>query len=143
MAEINKYNWVGVRPVQPLENVQTHLGPWEDKVAGTTRSQVMADGRSALGGVVIYSVTLGKSLYLCSLFWGAYVTGGTFGSIVVRVRNSFGSKVFDLVDLTIPTARTTQGNFAFLMPLKLHQGYDVFLTTTGADGFVSIQGWVE
>jgi len=92
MGEANQVKWVGIRPTEPAETIPveeqsplTEIGvkpvtprqaipiqPYRD--FGT---QVAAHNWVEGGTRVIYTVSSGKSLYLCSVAFSVYPTGWT------------------------------------------------------------------
>lgn len=123
--EPNMARWIGVRPGHNGDQVSVSL---------------MTNGAVA----IIYTVPAGKTLFLCGMTIGLYMSGAGVGAYV-RVRN--------VADVTVYTLFAQVTNFAFDVtvaksywpPIEIPTGYDIVQAATGAGQEIDthIHGWVE
>lgn len=141
MTEKNQVKWVGVLPIQPIQNLQVSLGKFETSVAGETRTQICKDGTADEGTGIIHTVTGFKTFYLTSCFIHEHDTAAT--TCELQVRNVSDVKVCTLLGVGSPVNLQSSLSQAFPMPIAIPAGYDVIIVTTGGEGHASVQGWEE
>ena len=141
MTETNKVNWVGIRPIQPLQNIQVHPGPFETSVAGTTRTQILKTGFSAAGTAIIHTVTAGKTLYITSCMANHTHSAASQGKIQIRDDSDVETAL--LIVLELAAAGVNFVAIGFPMPIVVPSEYDIVGITNFGILNTTIQGWEE
>lgn len=141
MSESNQVKWVGVRPINPLENIQVHLGPFETSVCGTTRTQILKHGSATADTVILHTVTTGKTLYITSCCISLYSAARGVSSILIR--DTDDTTVAEILCCETNAAGENTNSQSFIMPIKVLAGYDVVATTDAGTVHGTIQGWEE
>jgi hypothetical protein len=123
--ETNRVKWVGVRPA--------HDG-----------TQVTVDSFTSAGAAILYTVTAGKTLFLCHFTLecssGAVVSGADFW-----VRNGADVIQYYLLRQRLAISRETIISPSFWPPIEIPAGWDIVMgvgvaTTTE---YAFIHGWEE
>ncbi|KKN33019.1 hypothetical protein LCGC14_0807880 [marine sediment metagenome] len=141
MAEQNQLNWRGIRPTYPVENIQTHPGPFETAVAGKARTQIVKSVEVANTTTIIHTVTAGKTFYLCSCSCSADT--GINKLTHLKVRNASDTDQYTIIDHESSAQATIFGSLSFFPPISIPAGWDIVLTTNAAQGMGFIHGWEE
>ncbi len=141
MAEKNQVKWVGIQPIQPIENLQVSLGKFETTVAGVTRAQVTKSANVANGAAVLYTVTAGKTLYLVNAFLAH--SGAAASGARMEVRNGADTTQYSIIDLTHSGACHHASEQVFPVPLVLPAGWDIYFIASPGTAYAFIHGWEE
>lgn len=141
MVEDNQVKWRGIRPVEPLENIQVHLGPWEGQVGSKSRVQIKKSVEGNNNTTIIHTVTSGKKFYLCSCHCAG--DNGNNQETHLSVRDDGDTLQYAIIGFTASAATPMNEALTFNPPLEIAAGFDVVLITDAghADGFVF--GWEE
>ena len=141
MAITNQIQWRGILPVQPLQNIQIHPGPFETSVAGSTRSQILKYKTVTFGETIIHTVTTGKTLFLTSCSISLFNTAPAYAYI--RIRNASDVEVTRLLYVMCHLCASANNSKKFSMPISIAAGFDVTVYIEDGMSTASIEGWEE
>jgi len=141
MAEGNQVKWRGIRPVYPVENIQTHPGIFETTVAGITRTHIAKSVEIDNTTEVIHTVTAGKTFYLCGFAMSA--DSGVDKITCLEVRNAADVVQYCLGHLVTAALAVMQSSLAIIPPIPIAAGFDIALRTTNSDAHAFIHGWEQ
>ena len=141
MAEANQVKWVGIRPVSPVENIQTHPGPFEATVAGVTRAQIIKYKSATATEAIIHTVTAGKTFYMtsCSISLRHTAADDAF----IRIRNASDVEVTRILHISANANSAGNSAKSFPMPISIAAGYDITTKADNGAATGSIEGWEE
>jgi len=125
MGEPNQVKWRGIRPVEPREAIPVQ--PYGD--FGT---QVVKHDCVEGGGSVIYTVSSGKNLYLCSVAFSVYPIADGNGSFNIRDDNDNIKHI--LFQIQRQANDGTIITLTFNPPFVIPEGWDIHLWSS-ATGF--------
>lgn len=141
MPETNQINWVGVRPIQPRENIQTHMGPFETSVCGVTRAQINKSRFEGVGTYIMHTVTAAKVFYLTAFTFGAFHT--VTCTALFYVRNVADVTQYNIYSYTPPAANYGIFSLALTVPIAIPAGYDITIYCDAGTMQCFISGWEE
>ncbi len=141
MSETNQVKWVGIRPIQPLENIQTHLGPFEISVAGVTRTQITKSVLPSAGYTIVHTVTAGKTLYLVSSAVG--LIAGASNICSLHVRNGADAIQYYLARYLCTAESPIAVTATYPVPISIQATFDIVYYAGTVDGFCHILGWEQ
>jgi hypothetical protein len=141
MAETDQIKWRGIQPVQPLQNIQIHPGPFETSVSGTTRAQILKYKEATDEEAIIHTVTGGKTFYLVACSLSLFHTAPDYAFI--RIRNGSDTEVTRILDVRSTIGSPGNNSKIFLMPISIAATYDVTIFVDTGSGMASIEGWEE
>jgi len=141
MAETNQINWRGVRPVSPVENLQTSVGIFETTVAGVTRTQINKSVEVNNTTVVIHTVTAGKTFYLVAAICSA--DAGIAKITHLAIRNAADTIQFIIFDFATAAQGIISDSVSFPVPIAIAAGWDIALITDNTHAGAFITGWEQ
>ena len=141
MAIRNQLKWFGIRPTDPVENIQTHPGIFETIVSGVARVQVAKSVEVSNATSIIHTVTAGKIFYLCSVSCDS--DSGVNKLTHLKVRNVSDVDQYIIIDHESAAQASISGSLSFSPPIAIPAGWDIVLQTTASQGMGFIHGWEQ
>lgn len=141
MPETNQLNFRGILPVQPLENINTHPGPWETSVAGETRTQIIKDARVSGTELSFFTVTSGKKLYITSCSLSHSHTAASLAYI--RIRDASDVQVTRLLTAELAGSGSLMSAVTFPMPISVDASFDITVFVDNGIANATFQGWEQ
>jgi len=123
--EQNQVKWVGVRP-------------------GHDGTQVAASNVASAGDAIVYTVPVGKVLYVTA--WNAQAKDTAGGNAALfAVRDDLDAWVYSFMALSFAVAGQVVSSLSHDPPLEVPAGYDVYVYTDNAAAqiWATVFGWVE
>jgi hypothetical protein len=141
MSEANQTKWVGIRPINPIENIFTQVGAPSTTEGGKTRVFISKSVEVNNTTTIIHTVTAAKTFYLCSCSCSA--NSGVSKLSHLKVRNATDVDQYIILDFESAAASAIGGSLTFNPPLAIIAGFDIVLTTDNAHASGFIYGWEE
>lgn len=158
MPESNQIKWFGIRPTNPAENIPVQQTDpallkatvsqvsnirevYPKQKSGTTQISVFGYALNAIA--TVYTVTAGKTLYVCSFIFSIKAT--TAGSAQCYITNPGDGGIIELFYVDRPAGEGLAFPMNFNPPLALSAGWKIKAVSagTGLYSWVYIYGWEE
>lgn len=127
-----------------MEFRESNQALWRGVRPGHNGVQVVANNNANNDTIEIYTVSIGKILYLTTLSWGT--DPNAEGRGLIRVRNTTDVLQYDIVDIYSRGANPCfSGSIPFNPPLEIPERWDIVVTSTVTSFvmFCFIHGWEE
>ncbi len=141
MAETNQVNFRGIRPTNPVENIQVHPGVFETSIAGDTRTQIAKSNEVNNTTTILHTVTAGKTFHLCSCSLHVDAGANQFAHLIVR--NDSDANQYFLVDLESAAQAPMHGSNTFFPPIAIPAGWDIVVDTDAVQAAGFVFGWEQ
>jgi len=141
MAEGNQVKWVGIQPIQPLENIPVSMGAWETTVSGVARTQIIKSVEANNETKIIHTVTADKTFYFVCCGCGCDSGAGKY--VHVLIRNVADATIAIIIDIHTTAQTAIARTVPFPIPIVLLSGFDVVMITDNPHATAFVLGWEQ